>query len=301
MNKIVYENRAQERIDSYLASCLDNFSRSKVQKMIDEGKVFVNNNIVKSNYKLKFGDVIEYEDIEVKEVPLEKENLNIEIVYEDDDLAVIYKPKGMVVHPGAGNYSHTLVNGLLYQLSNLSGINGELRPGIVHRIDKDTTGLLLVAKTDFAHNKLSEDLKNKDVRRVYTALVEGIITENDGIINAPISRDKKSRLKMAIDKDGREAITTFHVLERFQNKTLVECVLKTGRTHQIRVHFAYIKHPVYGDKVYARKTQGTINGQYLHAGLIGFNHPRTGKYMEFTYPLPEYFVKEIETLRRGKK
>ncbi len=301
MNRIEYLLEEFLRIDSFLANELENFSRSKIQKMIEDGLVKVNDKAVKTNYKLKKGDVITYEELEVKEIELKPENLDIEIVYEDNDVAVIYKPKGMVVHPGAGNSEHTLVNGLLYSLSNLSGINGELRPGIVHRIDKDTTGLLLVAKTDIAHNKLSLDLQNKDVKRVYTALVEGIIIEDDGIINAPIGRDKQNRQKMAIDKDGREAITTFHVLERFENKTLVECVLKTGRTHQIRVHFAYIKHPVYGDPLYARKTKGTINGQYLHAGLIGFNHPITGKYMEFTYPLPEYFKDEIDNLRRGIK
>jgi len=297
---ITYSLDESIRIDSYLKDEL-NISRAQVQKMIDQGLVFVNEKLAKANFKLSNGDVIKYELLEAKQIDLTPTNLNIDIVFENKNLAVIYKPKGMVVHPACGNYDNTLVNGLLYQLKDLSSINGEIRPGIVHRIDKDTTGLLLIAKNDLAHNKLSEYLKNKTVKRVYYALVEGIINENDGIINAPIGRDPKNRLKYAVVEGGKESITTFHVLERFENKTFVECVLKTGRTHQIRVHFNFINHPVYGDPLYARKSKGTINGQYLHAGIIGFNEPETNEYMEFSYPLPKYFQDELEELRRNKK
>lgn len=300
MNKIVYDLEIESRIDSYLKDKLD-ISRSQVQKMIESGLVFVNSKVIKSNYKLKTNDEIEYEILEAKKIDLAPENLNLDIVYQDENVAVVYKPKGMVVHPACGNYDKTLVNGLLYELDNLSSINGVIRPGIVHRIDKDTTGLLLVAKNDIAHNKLSQDLKNKKVKRVYYALVEGTILEDDGIINAPIGRDPKDRLKYTVIEGGKESITTFHVLERFKDKTFVECVLKTGRTHQIRVHFKYINHPVYGDPLYARKTEGTVNGQYLHAGLIGYNDPITNEYKEFTYPLPKYFDDELNKLRRLKK
>jgi len=297
---ITYNNNESIRIDSFLSNEL-NISRSQVQKMIDEGLVFVNEKIAKANYKLGLNDEIKYEMLEAKQIDLTPKNLNIDIVFENKNVAVIYKPKGMVVHPACGNYDNTLVNGLLYQLKDLSSINGEIRPGIVHRIDKDTTGLLLIAKNDIAHQKLSDDLKNKTVKRVYYALVEGVINENDGIINAPIGRDPKNRLKYAVVEGGKESITTFHVVERFENKTFIECVLKTGRTHQIRVHFNYINHPVYGDPLYARKSKGTINGQYLHAGIIGFNEPVTGEYLEFSYPLPKYFQEELEELRRYKK
>ena len=299
--ELIYDKDESLRLDQYLKDAIDNISRSKAQKMIEEGLVMVNSKIEKDNYRLKKGDVVSYELMEIKDTTLKPQDLNLKIVYQDKNVAVVYKPKGMVVHPGAGNYDNTLVNGLLYSLDDLSGINGEYRPGIVHRIDKDTTGLLLVAKTDEAHNSLSLQLKNKTVRRVYYALVEGNIIEDDGIINAPIARDPKNRLKMAVVEGGREAITTFHVLERFGNKTFIECVLKTGRTHQIRVHMAYIHHPVYGDPIYARKTKGTVNGQYLHAGIIGYNDPITNEYKEFSYPLPEYFQDELNDLRGKKK
>lgn len=294
---IIFNELEPKRIDIFLKENLTDLSRSNIQKMIENGNVRVDGKTIKSNFKLKLNDNIEYELLEEVKLELKEENLNLDIVYEDENLAVVYKRKGMVVHPANGNIDKTLVNGLLYQLDNLSTINGVIRPGIVHRIDKDTTGLLLVAKNDLAHHKLSEDLKNKNVRRVYYALVEGVILEDDGIINAPIGRDPSNRLKMAVVENGKESITTFHVLERFKSKTFVECVLKTGRTHQIRVHFKYINHPVYGDPLYARKTKGTINGQYLHAGIIGFNDPVTNVYREFSYPLPEYFKNELEELR----
>ena len=299
--ELIYDKDESLRLDQYLKDAIENVSRSKAQKMIEEGLVKVNNKLEKDNYRLKKGDVISYELMEVKDTTLVAQDLKLDIVYEDENVAVVYKPKGMVVHPGAGNYDNTLVNGLLYELDDLSGINGEYRPGIVHRIDKDTTGLLLVAKNDEAHNSLSLQLKNKTVRRVYYAIVEGNIIEDDGIINAPIARDPRSRLKMAVIEGGRDAITTFHVIERFGSKTFIDCVLKTGRTHQIRVHMAYIHHPVYGDPIYARKTKGTINGQYLHAGIIGYNDPITDEYKEFSYPLPDYFTEELEELRGKKK
>lgn len=299
--ELIYDKDESLRLDQYLKDAIENVSRSKAQKMIEEGLVKVNSKLEKDNYRLKKGDVITYELMEVKDTTLVAQDLKLDIVYEDENVAVVYKPKGMVVHPGAGNYDNTLVNGLLYELDDLSGINGEYRPGIVHRIDKDTTGLLLVAKNDEAHNSLSLQLKNKTVRRVYYAIVEGNIIEDDGIINAPIARDPRNRLKMAVIEGGREAITTFHVIERFGSKTFIECVLKTGRTHQIRVHMAYIHHPVYGDPIYARKTKGTVNGQYLHAGIIGYNDPVTDKYKEFSYPLPDYFTEELEELRGKKK
>ncbi len=299
--ELIYDKDESLRLDQYLKDAIENVSRSKAQKMIEEGLVKVNNKLEKDNYRLKKGDVISYELMEVKDTTLVAQDLKLDIVYEDENVAVVYKPKGMVVHPGAGNYDNTLVNGLLYELDDLSGINGEYRPGIVHRIDKDTTGLLLVAKNDEAHNSLSLQLKNKTVRRVYYAIVEGNIIEDDGIINAPIARDPRNRLKMAVIEGGREAITTFHVIERFGSKTFIECVLKTGRTHQIRVHMAYIHHPIYGDPIYARKTKGTINGQYLHAGIIGYNDPITDEYKEFSYPLPDYFTEELEELRGKKK
>ena len=300
MNKIVYDLEVESRIDSYLKEKLD-ISRTQVQKMCESGLVLVNSKVVKSNFKLKLNDEIEYSLLETKSLDLSPSNLHLDIVYEDENVAVVYKPKGMVVHPAVGNLDNTLVNGLLYQINNLSTINGVIRPGIVHRIDKDTTGLLLVAKNDFAHNKLSQDLKNKTIKRVYYALVTGSILEDDGIINAPIGRDPKNRLKYTVIEGGKESITTFHVLERFKDKTFVECVLKTGRTHQIRVHFKYINHPVYGDPLYARETEGTKYGQFLHAGIIGYNDPKTGEYREFSYPIPDYFKEELERLRRSKK
>lgn len=300
MNKLIYDGKEIIRLDVYLTEKVAGLSRSKAQKMIDSGLVFHNGKIAKANNRVKTGDEITYTEMEVKPTDLKAENLHIEVVYEDKNVAVIYKPKGMVVHPGAGNTDNTLVNGLMYEIKDLSGINGELRPGIVHRIDKDTTGLLLVAKNDMAHKKLASDLASKKVKRVYYALVEGVISEDDGIINAPIGRDPHNRLKMAVIEGGKEAITTFHVLERFKDKTYIECVLKTGRTHQIRVHLSYIHHPVYGDPVYARKTPGTKNGQYLHAGILGFNDPVNGEYREFHYPLPDYFEDELEELRRRK-
>ena len=300
MYKITYLDEEEIRIDKHLSKVL-NISRAQVQKMIDSELVFVNGKIVKSNYVLKMNQEIEYELLEPKKIDLTPENLNIEIVYQDKNVAVIYKPKGMVVHPAVGNYDKTLVNGLLYSLDELSTINGVIRPGIVHRIDKDTTGLLLVAKNDKAHQSLSNQLKNKTIRRVYYALVHGVILENNGIINAPIGRDPKNRLKYRVIEGGKESITTFHVIERFKDYTFIECVLKTGRTHQIRVHMDYIGHSIYGDPLYSKSNKGRENRQYLHAGIIGYSDPETKEYKEFSYPIPTYLKTKLNELRGKKK
>ncbi|MDF0029373.1 RluA family pseudouridine synthase, partial [Staphylococcus pseudintermedius] len=226
------------------------------------------------------------------------ENLNLDIYYEDDDVAIVYKPKGMVVHPSPGHYTGTLVNGLMYQIKNLSGINGEIRPGIVHRIDKDTSGLLMVAKNDVAHRSLVEQLMAKTVKRKYIALVHGHIPHEFGTIDAPIGRNKNDRQSMAVVDDGKEAVTHFNVIETFKNYTLVECELETGRTHQIRVHMKYIGYPLVGDPKYGPKKTLEIGGQALHAGLIGFEHPKTGEYIERFAPLPAEFEAVIEQVRK---
>lgn len=289
--------QANERLDKFVCDKTD-VSRSLCKEMIEQGLVLVNNKKEKQSYKIKPNDYITIELPEVKEYEILPENLNLNIVYEDDDVAVVDKPYGMVVHPASGIYQHTLVNGLLYQLKNLSGINGVMRPGIVHRIDKDTSGLLMVAKNDQAHNSLSEQLAKKTVNRRYIALVYGKIEHDAGKINAPIGRDELDRKKMAVVEDGKEAVTNFVVLERFKDFTLVECRLETGRTHQIRVHFKYINHPLVGDPLYGPRHVIGDTGQFLHARLLGFNHPKTGEYLEFESPLPEYFTSFLEELRK---
>lgn len=279
-----------KRIDKYLMDKL-NYSRSKVQKMINEGYIVVNNNKVKNNYIIKENDRIEI-DVDYKEdVDILPENIKLDIYYEDDDIMVINKPSGMVVHPGAGNYSGTLVNALMYHCQNLSHINGNVRPGIVHRIDADTSGLLLVAKNDFSHNDLASQLQNKSVTRKYIALVHGVILEDTATIDAPIGRNKNERKKMCVtDKNSKEAITHIRVLERYNSATLIECILETGRTHQIRVHMEYINHPVVNDPVYGfKKMDDKDFGQMLHAKTIGFIHPKTKKYLEFSAPVPDKF------------
>ena len=298
MKKLIIENNnADIRIDKALKNLLEDKSRAYISKCIDEGKILLNGNpSFKSSYITKIGDVIEVLDITPKELKLEKEDLNLNIIYEDDYVAVVNKPKNMVVHPGCGNYESTLVNGLLYELDDLSEINGVIRPGIVHRIDKDTTGLLMIAKNDEASKSLTEQLKNHSCKRTYHALVYGVINENKGKINAPIGRSKEDRKKMAVVKDGKEAITNFTVLKRFKNYTYVECRLETGRTHQIRVHFEYIGHPLVGDKTYGRRKIIGDLGQFLHAKTIGFVHPHTKEWMEFDSELPEYFTDFMNTL-----
>lgn len=285
-----------QRIDRLLAEQLEDTSRSDMQGRIRDGLVKVNGGTIKPNYKVKKDDVVTVEVRELVEADIVPEDLNLDIVHEDDEVAVVNKPKGMVVHPAAGHPSGTLVNGLMHQLDNLSGINGELRPGIVHRIDKDTSGLLMVAKDDVTHRHLVEQLVEKSVTRKYTALVHGTIPHDKGTIEAPIGRNPKERQEMAVVDDGKEAVTHFNVLERYKDFTLVECILDTGRTHQIRVHMKYIGYPLAGDPKYGPRKTLETEGQMLHAGTLGFIHPKTGEYLEFTAPLPDQFEDVLETL-----
>ncbi|WP_434303121.1 RluA family pseudouridine synthase [Clostridium botulinum] len=286
------------RLDLYLSKIFEDKSRSYLQGIIDEGNVLVNNKGKKRNYKLKIGDNIEVNIPEPKLLQIEPEDIKLDIIYEDKDVIVVNKPQEMVVHPAPGVYSGTLVNALLSHCKDLSGINGVARPGIVHRIDKDTSGILVVAKNDISHNNLAAQFKEHSISRVYMALVEGIIKDEQGTIEAPIGRHPVDRIKMAVVKDGRHAITHYKVIEKFKNHTLVECKLETGRTHQIRVHMSHIMHPLVGDPVYGYKKQRfNLKGQMLHAKLLGFIHPTTGQYVEFESQLPEYFKKIIKILR----
>ncbi|MBS3969495.1 MAG: RluA family pseudouridine synthase [Clostridia bacterium] len=298
---IVESGDSDKRIDVFLSSMLTEMSRSQIQKLISEGLVEVNNNPTKANYKLKERDEIVLSIPEPKELDVEPENLDIEILYEDAYIVVVNKPQGMVIHPAPGNYSGTLVNALLYHCKDLSGINGVLRPGIVHRIDKDTSGVLVVAKNDLAHMNLAAQIKEHSVNRIYKALVYGNLKEPAGIIKTTIGRHPVDRKKMAVGvKNARVAETHFKVLETFKNYTYVEAKLKTGRTHQIRVHMSYINHPVVGDPKYSRgKNNLGFNGQALHAEVLGFIHPGTNQYMEFKVPLPEYFERALAALRKG--
>lgn len=280
------------RIDSFLANSSD-LSRSQIQKLIEEGRVLVNNETTVSRYKVNPGDFITAEYLEQTPTDIKPKDIALDIVYEDEDLIVINKPKGLVVHPAAGNYDNTLVNALLYHCKELSDINGYYRPGIVHRIDKDTSGLLVCAKNNAAHAALSAQLQDKTCFRKYYAIVNGIIDNNEGIINAPIGRSSKDRQKMEVtDKNSKEAITEFKVLQRLSSTCLVECELKTGRTHQIRVHMAFIKHPVLNDPKYSKKTIDET-GQYLHAYYLSFIHPKTKERMEFVTDMPEYMKNYI--------
>ncbi|KNF08728.1 pseudouridine synthase [Gottschalkia purinilytica] len=297
---IVDEEDDKERIDSYLAQELSEGSRSFIQKLIKDELVKVNGKKIKPKYIVKEGDHITINFPEPKSLEISPENIPIDIVYEDEDVAVVNKPQGMVVHPAPGNYNGTLVNALLYHLNSLSTINGIIRPGIVHRIDKDTSGLLMIAKNDLAHSDLSLQLKEHTINRRYQALVEGVIKEEKGTINAPIGRHNIERKKMTVtDKNSKEAITHFSVIERFEKNTLIEAKLETGRTHQIRVHMSFINHPIVGDPVYGYKSQRfNLNGQLLHAKTIGFVHPRTKEYMEFTSELPKYFIDILNRIRK---
>ena len=288
------------RIDRFLTEMMKKQSRSYIQKLIKEGLVTVNNHSIKSNYKVQSDDLIQITVPEPEEPDILPENIPLDILYEDQDILIINKPKGMVVHPSAGHYSGTLVNAVMAHChGNLSGINGIMRPGIVHRIDKDTTGALLVCKNDASHRDLAEQLKEHSIKRRYRAVVSGNLKEDQGVIDAPIGRHPVDRKKMAVNyKNGKEAVTHYKVLERFGNATYVECRLETGRTHQIRVHMTSIGHPLLGDEVYGSgKNPYHLQGQALHAMVLGFVHPATGEYMEFTAPLPEYFVKLLFTLR----
>lgn len=300
-NFFINSENQGERIDKFLPSKLSDISRSYIHKLIEDGNITVNQNSVNKKYKLSENDTINVKIPEPQELEIIPENIPLDIVYEDNDLLIVNKPKGMVVHPAPGNYSGTLVNALLYHCKNsLSGINGIIRPGIVHRIDKDTSGLLIVAKNDTSHKELAEQIKNHSFTREYEAIVYGNLKEDTGTINANIARHKTDRKKMAVVPFlGRNAVTHYTVLKRYGNFTHIKLKLETGRTHQIRVHMSYIGHPVVGDEVYANPKNNPfkfLKGQCLHARTIGFIHPTTKKYLEFTSPLPEYFQKILNKL-----
>ena len=292
-----------ERLDAFLARCAENLSRSAAQKLIEEGQVSLNGRPGKKNDKLQPGDRVDYTIPEPKAVDIAPTEMQLDIAYEDDDVIVINKPKGLVVHPAAGHQDDTLVNGLLYALGDdLSGINGELRPGIVHRIDKDTSGLLAVAKNDFAHTFLASQLKDHYMYRVYECIVCGGIKEDSGTVNAPIGRHPSDRKKMCVTaRNSKEAVTHWEVVARYRGYTHVRCRLETGRTHQIRVHMAHIGHPILGDTVYGhKKAELGQDSQCLHAGSLCFSHPRDGRPVMVFAPLPEYFQKVIEKLEKMK-
>lgn len=295
--KLTVDAALTGRIDKVLGHHLKQFSRSQIQKWVTDGNVTVNGQPVKPKYKLAVGDQVVVSPEAPQKIDLEPENIPLDIVYEDDDVLVVNKPQGMVVHPAPGHPNHTLVNALLYH-SPLSTINGEFRPGIVHRIDKDTSGLLMVAKNDMAHRSLAAQLKAKTNQREYVALVHGVIKQEAGTIDAPIGRSRKDRKKQAIVSDGRHAVTHFKVLKRYRHYTLVSCRLETGRTHQIRVHMKSIGHPLAGDPLYGPRKTLPGKGQYLHARVLGFKHPRTGKQLLFTAPLPDYFQRMLDHLDR---
>lgn len=296
----ITEELEGERIDKALSLLMENLSRSFIAKLIKENQVLVNEKTVKSSYVLKTDDEVVFCLPPSKEPDIEPEDIPLDILYEDDDVIVVNKPKGMVVHPAAGHYSGTLVNALMYHCKDkLSGINGVMRPGIVHRIDMDTTGSLIVCKNDKAHNCIAKQLKEHSVNRRYHAICYGVLKEEEGTINKPIGRHLNDRKKMAVnERNGKEAITHYKVLKRFKEYTYIECRLETGRTHQIRVHMASIGHPLLGDEVYApgKKCPFRLQGQTLHAKILGFVHPTTGEYVETDAPLPEYFVHLLEIL-----
>lgn len=294
---IVREAESGMRVDKLVTSLDEEWTRTQVQGWIKNGLVTVNDKEVKTNYRCETDDEIIIQIPEPVPLEIKPEKMELDIYYEDADVIVINKPRGMVVHPAPGHSSGTLVNGLLAHCQDLSGINGVLRPGIVHRIDKDTSGLIMVAKNDFSHEKLAEQLLNKTVTRKYEAIVHDVIPHDYGTIDAPIARDKHDRKKMAVADDGKPAVTHFRVIQRFQNFTHIECELETGRTHQIRVHMKYIGYPIAGDPKYGPKKTPDIGGQALHAALLGFHHPRTGKYMEFRAPVPEDFQQLLEQLK----
>ena len=294
----VAEEQKNERIDKFVAGINNEWSRTQVQQWIKDDVVTVNGKAVKGNYKVRENDEITVTIPEPEELDIQPEDMNLEIYYEDADVLVVNKPRGMVVHPAPGHTSGTLVNGLMHHCTDLSGINGVMRPGIVHRIDKDTSGLLMVAKNDMAHESLVNQLVAKTVTRRYKAIVHGVIPHDKGTIDAPIARDKKERQSMPVDENGKHAVTHFQVLERFKDFTLVECRLETGRTHQIRVHMKYIGYPLAGDPKYGPKKTLDMNGQALHAGILGFDHPRTGEYIQFEAPIPEVFEDALNILRK---
>lgn len=299
--EIIKVDKEGERLDVYLLSVMPNRTRSNIKMHIEEGRAKVNNKSVKAGYKLRIGDEISFDEKADVVMEAKPENIDINIVYEDEYLAVIDKPQGLVVHPANGNEDGTLVNALLFHLDNLSGINGVIRPGIVHRLDKDTSGLMVVAKTDEAHKNLAKQIETKVCKRQYLALLEGVVKEDEGTINANLARSKTDRKKIAVCKsgEGRVAVSHFKVEERYKNNTLMRFQLETGRTHQIRVHASYIKHPVVGDKTYGYKNQKfNLNGQLLHSCRLSFYHPVSGQLLTFESELPDYFKNVIKKLQK---
>ncbi|RDY32862.1 RluA family pseudouridine synthase [Lachnotalea glycerini] len=297
----VDENYSGERIDKYLSELLEKQTRSYIQRLIKDNLVLANGKIVKANYKISIGDLVEITIPDATVLNIEPQNIVIDILYEDEDILIVNKPKGMVVHPSAGHYDGTLVNAIMYHCKDhLSGINGVLRPGIVHRIDMDTTGILVVCKNDASHLSLTEQLKAHSITRKYRAIVHNCMKDEEGRIEGPIGRHPTDRKKMSINyKNGKEAVTHYKVLEHLSNYTYIECQLETGRTHQIRVHMSSINHPLLGDRIYGpTKCPFQLQGQTLHAMILGFLHPRTGEYVEFEAPLPEYFEKLLSILRK---
>ena len=306
MNFIVDKDNVSKRLDIYLSENIEDVTRSYIKILIDDNKVLVNNKSQKSGYKIKLNDSIDVTFEEKKNEDIIAQDIPLEILYEDDDIIIVNKPKGMVVHPANGNYTGTMVNSLMNShKDNLSSINGVIRPGIVHRIDKDTSGILVVAKNDNAHKKLSEQFKVHSIKRKYIALVKGIIKEDKLTIDRPIGRSIKDRKKMAVtNKNSRSAVTHIAILKRFysSNVTLIEAQLETGRTHQIRVHMAYIHHPLVGDEIYGKKdNKFKVQGQMLHAKYLGFVHPSTGKFVEFEKDVPEYFKEILKSLENKEK
>lgn len=292
---IVSDIEEKIRIDKYISEKIKSLSRSSVKNLIEEDLILVNGDSIKPSYKVKSKDNIEILEIEKPLDDIKPVKLDLDIVYEDDDLLVVNKKSGMVVHPAPGHYEDTLVNGLIYHFKSLSDINGNLRPGIIHRLDKDTSGLLMVAKNNFTHEKLAEELHDRKTKREYVALVEGLIKNKKGRINAPIGRDKSNRLKMTVRADGKKAITNFEVIRHYKNMSLIKCKLETGRTHQIRVHLQYINHPLVNDELYGKKIDEF--GQYLHAKTLGFTHPRTKDWLEFDSELPQEFKNYINKIK----
>lgn len=294
----VEEDMEGERLDTFLTGEFEDLSRSLVKNLIDDNKVEVDGQFRKASYRLKVGEEVKVIIPKPREFKIEPQNIPLNIIYEDEDIVIVDKPKDMVVHPAPGNTENTLVNALLYHVKELSDINGEVRPGIVHRLDKDTSGIMVVAKNNIVHENLALQIKYHSINREYMALVHGVIKENLGTIDAPIGRSKVDRKKMAVVAEGRHAVSDYQVVERFNNYTLVKVKLITGRTHQIRVHFSYINHSVVGDPLYGSgKKHFNLDSQALHAHLLGFVHPRTGEYMEFQSPLPRYMEDILEKLR----
>jgi 23S rRNA pseudouridine1911/1915/1917 synthase len=300
MEHTILEQQKGDRIDKVISTLDEEWSRTQVQQWIKDGNVLVNGQKIKTNYKCSLNDEIEISIPDPELLDVIPEEMNLEIYFEDKDVLVVNKPSGMVVHPAPGHLTGTLVNGLMAHCKDLSGINGVLRPGIVHRIDKDTSGLLMVAKNDMAHEKLVNQLVEKTVTRKYKAIVHGVIPHDFGTIDAPLGRDTRDRQSMTVVDNGKHAVTHFQVIERFKDFTFVECQLETGRTHQIRVHMKYIGYPLAGDPKYGPKKTLDINGQALHAGVLGFNHPRTNEYLEFEAPLPGEFEEVLEQLRNNR-